>query len=109
MDTIFLYIECLLLPVQNLISAALIQISPQSSECIFYLSRLDTFSNIEISVISLRNYIATVITSQYNPYDKVIFSYHLDTVLYFFNETKHYWYMMHSILPFSVNLLAFYQ
>lgn len=71
--------------------------SNKPSECIFYLSRLDTFSNIEISVISLRKYyIATIVTSQYNPNDKVIFSDHLNTALYFFNETKHYW-CMHSI------------
>ena len=60
--------------------------SNKPSECIFYLSRLDTFSDIEISVISLlrKDYIATIITSQYNPNDKVIFSDHLNTVLYFF-------------------------
>lgn len=58
--------------------------SNKPSECIFYLSRLDTFSNIEVSVINLRkNYIATVITSQLNP-NKVIFGDRLNTVLYFF-------------------------
>ena len=72
--------------------------SNKPSECISYLSRLDTFSNIEISVINLKKYIATVITSQYNPNGKVIFSDHPNTVLYSFNETKHYWYM-HSTLP----------
>jgi len=72
-NTIFLYIDCLLLPVQNLISVSQIQITRQKL-CIFYLSRQDTFNNIsETIVINLRkNCMATGITSGYDPSDQVI-------------------------------------
>ena len=72
---IFLYIDFILLPLQNLISATHIQImKPLVYACYIYRDNT-SFSNIEISIINFRKYnVATDIISGYNPNDKVIFT-----------------------------------